>query len=217
MNRYLTLATLLSAASLLSCAGPAPAPEPGMKVLHYAPGEEMQVAVDADWSGYDKIILHSAPVEFMDNWKSNQERLHGKEIRDVDVDRIREAVSGRLAQAMFTALTEQGGFELTDESGPGVMEFQPNIVDLNILATGWVQNSIVEHLARSRGGMTIELVIRDSVSDKLLAVAWQDQTDPREGDMERTISVSNSQAIRIMSRSWAGWLVDQLEKARSGA
>ena len=216
MNRYPTFATLISTALLLACAGPAPTPEPGMKVLHHAWGEEMQVATDADWSGYTKIILHTAPVAFIENWRRNQERLHGKEIRDEDVERIRKAVSDRLVQAMSAALTEQGGYELTSESGPGVMDFQPNIVDLNVRATGWVQNTILEYLPDSRGEMTVEVVIRDSESDKLLAVASQQQSDPRQGDMERTLSVSNAHAFRLMSKSWASWLVDQLDQARSG-
>lgn len=217
MNRYYTFATLLGTALLLACAGPAPTPEPGMKVLHHYWGEEMQVATDVDWNGYTKVILRTAPVKFTENWRRNQEKLHGKAIRDVDVKRIEEAVSDRLARAMAQALTEQAGYELTDENGPGVMEFQPNIVDLNVQATGWVQDSIVEYVAATRGEMTVEVVIRDSVSGRVLAVAWQQQSDPRQGDMERTLSSSNSQAFRIMSRSWANWLVKQLDKARSGA
>lgn len=215
MNRYLTSAMFISTALLLACAGPAPAPEPGLKVLHHAWGEEMQVATDVDLNSYTKIILRDAPVTFMDNWRENQEKLHGKAIRDEDVERIAEGVSDRLAQAMYQALTEKGGYELTSESGPGVMEFQPNIVDLNVMQTGWVQNNILEQMTQTRGGMTVELVIRDSVSEKVLAVAWQQQSDPREGDMESTLSVSNSHAFRVMSRSWANWLVNQLDKARS--
>jgi hypothetical protein len=122
-----------------------------------------------------------------------------------------------LAQAMSDALTERGGYELTSESGPGVMELQPNIVDLNVLATGWVQNTIVEYLPHTRGEMTVEVVIRDSVSDKLLAVAWQQQSDPRQGDMDRALSISNAHAFRLMSRNWASWLVDQLDEAASGS
>lgn len=217
MNRYLTFATLISTATLLACAGPAPAPEPGMKVQHHSRGEEVQVATDVDLSGYTKIILHSAPVTFMENWQRKQERLHGKQIRDEDVERIREAVSDRLAQAMSAALTEQGGYELTSDSGPDVMEFQPNIVDLNIQATGWMENSIVEYLPQTRGEMTVEVVIRDSASEKLLAVASQQQSDPRQGDMERTLSVNNAHAFRVMSRNWASWLVDQLDEARAGS
>ena len=177
----------------------------------------MQVAIDADLNTYRKVILHAAPVTFIENWRRNQERLQGKQIRDEDVERIQEAVSDRWAQAMSAALTEQGGYELTSESGPGVMEFQPNIVDLNILATGWVENSIVEYLPQTRGEMTVEVVIRDSESGRLLAVAWQQQSDPRQGAIDEALSVSNAHAFRVMSRNWSSWLVDQLDEAGSSS
>lgn len=215
MYRLLTFMACLFTTLLLACA--APVPEPGMKVLHHGQGEEMQVAVDVDWNSYTKIILHTAPVEFREHWKSDQERLQGKTIRDSDVQRIKTAVAGQFDKAMFTALSERGGYEITSESGPGVMQFMPNIVDLDVQEVGWVQNSILESLPESRGSMTIELVIRDSVSDKLLAVAWQRQSDPRGGDMEMTISVSNATAFRLMSKSWASWLLKRLDEAKSGS
>jgi hypothetical protein len=216
MKRFITYALLSLTTFLLGCAGPAPAPEPGMQVIQHGRGEEMQVATGVDWNGYSKILLHAAPVEFTDNWRSNQERLHGRELRDEDVERIKASVSGQLSKALVRALSERGGYEMTTESGPGVMEFMPNIVDLDIAATGWVQSSILESLPAYRGGMTIELVIRDSVSDELLAVAWQNQSDPYEYDMDRTANFSNALAFRTMSNTWADWLLKQLEKARSG-
>ena len=176
----------------------------------------MQVAADVDWNSYTKIILHTAPVEFVESWRKNQERLHGRKIRDEDVARIESAVSGRLAKAMYETLTERGGYELTSESGPGVMVFWPNIVDLDVHATGWVQSGIVESVSDSRGSMTTELVIRDSVTDKLLAVAWQKQTDPRESDMDMAISVNNAQAFRLMSENFASWILGRLDEIRAG-
>jgi hypothetical protein len=190
MNRFITFTALCFTSFLMSCAGPAPAPEPGLEVLQHGRGHEMQVATDVDWNSYTKIILHEAPVEFVEDWRRNQERLHGRTIRDEDVARIEAAVSGRLAKAMYETLGERGGYELTSESGPGVMVFWPNIIDLDVQATGWVQGSILESLPAYRGRMTTELVIRDSVSDKLLAVAWQHQTDPRESDTDLPIGYS---------------------------
>ena len=214
MNRYLAVSTIIFMIFLQGCAGPPPVPEPGMEVVRHGHGEEMQVATGVDWDSYTKIILHNAPVEFRDNWKSDQERLHGKALRDEDVERIKSAVAGQVAKAMYRKLSEQEDFELTDQSGAGVMRFSPNIVDLDVQAAGWMENSILESLPDSRGRMTIELVIRDSVSDKVLAVAWQKQSDPREGEMELTISVSNTLAFRLMSQSWADWVVGQLGEVR---
>lgn len=216
MNRFITFTALCFTSFLMSCAGPAPAPEPGLEVLQHGRGHEMQVATDVDWNSYTKIILHEAPVEFVEDWRRNQERLHGRTIRDEDVARIEAAVSGRLAKAMYETLGERGGYELTSESGPGVMVFWPNIIDLDVQATGWVQGSILESLPAYRGRMTTELVIRDSVSDKLLAVAWQHQTDPRESDTEWSTSFSNAHAFRLMSENFADWILGRLDELRAG-
>jgi hypothetical protein len=216
MNRLITFAGLCLTAFLLSCAGPAPVPEPGLKVLEYGRGHEMQVATDVDWESYTKVILHTAPVEFVDHWRRNQELLYGKDVRDDDVARIKAAVSGRLAKAMYETLTEQGGYEPTTEGGPGVMVFMPNIVELDVQAPGWAQSGIVESLSDNRGSMTTELVVRDSVSDKLLAVAWQKQSDPRESDMEMNISVSNAYVFRLMSENFAVWILGWLDELRAG-
>lgn len=215
VRRPTKLAALALSTSLMACAGPAPLPEPGMEVLHHAHGEEVQIASDVDFSGYTKIILQSAPVEFRKDWRRDQERLHGRPMRDEDVERVRRAVGARFDRAMYDTLTERGGYELTRESGPGVMLFLPNIVDVDVVETGFVEGSILESLPESRGSMTVELVIRDAVSNELLAVAWQRQDDPRSGEMEMTLNVSNSQAFRLMSRNAADWFLKQLEAAKS--
>jgi hypothetical protein len=186
-----------------------------MEILRHAYGEEMQVAADADFNAYTKIILQSAPVEFRDHWRRDQERLHGRPLRDEDVERIRRSIGARFDRVMYDTLSGPGGYELTRESGSGVMLFLPNIVDVDVLATGWVESSILESLPESRGYMTVELVIRDAVTDELLAVAWQRQNDPRRGEMEMTVNVSNEQAFRLMSKNWANWLVKQLDAAKT--
>lgn len=216
MIRFVKFTALCFATFLLGCAGPVPTPEPGLEVLHYGRGHEMQVAPDVDWNSYTKIILHSAPVEFTDDWRRNQERLHGRELRDEDVARIGAAVSDQLSRVMFETLGERGGYEMTSKAGPGVMVFMPNIDDLDVQATGWVQGSILASLPAYRGRMTTELVIRDSVSDKLLAVAWQQQSDHRENDMEWSTNISNAYAFRLMSQNFATWIVGQLDYLRTG-
>lgn len=216
MIRFVKFTALCFTAFLLGCAGPVPTPEPGLEVLHYGRGHEMQVAPDVDWNSYTKIILHSAPVEFTKDWRRNQERLHGRELRDEDVARIGAAVSDQLSRVMFETLGERGGYEMTSEAGPGVMVFMPNITDLDVQATGWVQSSILASLPAYRGRMTTELVIRDSVSDKLLAVAWQQQSDHRENDMEWSTNISNAYAFRLMSQNFATWIVGQLDELRAG-
>ncbi len=211
MYRPVTLMTAIFAALLAACAGPAPQPQPGMEMLHWGEHEEMQVASDVDWSGYSKIILHTAPVEFRENWVRDQERIAGSPVREEDLERIRKGVSGQFGKVMYQTLSAKGGYEMTSEPGAGVLRFSPRIVDLDIQETGLVHRSMIESSTRSRGRMTIELVIHDSGSEELLAAAWQRQTDPHEGDVANT-SVSNTLAFRRMMQDWADWLIDHLEE-----
>jgi hypothetical protein len=215
IHRLLLTAAATTAALLVACAGPEPAPEPGLEILQHARNEEMQVAPGIDWSKYGRIILHAAPVEFRENWKRDQERNFGITLHDEDIERFKTTVSDQLAKVMEKRITEVGDYKLTDESGPDVLRFQPNIVDLDIRGPGWVQNSILETMTNSRGSMTLEVVIRDSVTDELLAVAWQNQSDPQEGYMEMTNVVNNTVAFRLMMQRWTDWLFRQLDKAGS--
>jgi hypothetical protein len=183
-----------------------------MEILHWSHREEMQVATVADWDSYRKIILHTAPVEFRKNWVRDQERIAGNPVREEDVERIRKGVADQFGKVMYETLSEQGGYEMTSESGAGVMRFSPRIVDLDIQEPGRMHRSMVEASVNTRGSMTIELVIHDSESEELLAAAWQRQSDPHEGEVDTT-SVSNTLAFRRMMQNWADWLLDHLEEA----
>ena len=202
--------------SMLACrGGPPVAPEPGMEIVGHGRDGEFQAAVGVDWSKYTKVILHAAPVEFRENWQRDKEREYKTKFREEDMERFKASVSGQFAKVMHKKLSGQDGYELTSESGPGVMRFLPRIVDLDIQAPGWVQGSIVESMSRTKGSVTIELVIRDSVSDELLGVGWQHQSDPQEGYMEMTKTVNNTVAFRLMMQNATDWLLKQLDEAGS--
>lgn len=214
-NRIFTIATVISMALLTACAGPEPVPEPGLEVLRHARNEEMQVAPGVDWSSYTKVILHTAPVEFRDHWKQDQERNYGVTLRDEELERFKTSVSDQYAKVVVKRLSEGDAYELTKEAGPGVMHFIPRIADLDIRGPGMIQSSILESVVNSKGSATFEMVIRDSVSDELLAVAWQEQSDPDEGYLEPTNTVNNTVAFRLMIQRSTDWLIKQLEKAEA--
>ena len=117
---------------------------------------------------------------------------------------------------MYKTLSASGDYEFTDDDGPGVMRFNPNIVDLDVTSLAWGQNSIVESIPDSRGSMTVELVIRDSASDEVLAVAWRRQSDPLSDEMSSAANASNSVVFRLMSEDWSRWLEKQLDEVKAG-
>ena len=215
MQRFTLIVTAVLAALLVACAGPAPEPQPGMKVIQYDRDGELQVASDVDLNSYTKVILHTAPVEFRDGWLRDHERINGKPYQEADLERLKKGVSDQFNKVMFGELSRSGGYEVTKEIGPGVMLFSPSIVDLDITDPRLGQAAMVESAVYSRGMMTIELVITDAESGKLLAAAFQQQSDPNKGDVvESTTSVSNTLAFRRMMVSHADWLLKGLDKAK---
>lgn len=198
---------------LQACAGSAPEPQPGMVVVQHDRSGEMQVVSDVDWNSYRKVILHQAPAEFRDSWTRDQQRMTGKPVREEDLARLTSGISGQFGKVLYEALVA-AGYEVTREAGEGVMLISPSIVKLDIKDPGLERGSLTEGIVSTRGSMTIELVITDSQSGELLAAAWQNQSDPHEGDMESTASVSNTLAFRRMMQNHAAWLLEGLDKAR---
>ncbi len=158
MHRLIVLSLTLF---MLACSsGPPITPEPGMEVIGHGRDGEFQAAIAADWSSYTKVILHTAEVEFRENWQRDKEREYKTKFREEDMERFKTTVSGQLAKVMHKELSTRDGYELTSESGPGVMRFLPRVADLDIQAPGWVQETIVDSMAYTKGSVTIELVIR---------------------------------------------------------
>ena len=64
-------------------------------------------------------------------------------------------MTGQISKEIDKTLSDSGFYDSTSESGECLMVFQQNIVDLDVQATGWVQNIILESLPAYRGGLSI--------------------------------------------------------------
>lgn len=212
MFRFIVVSLTLS---MLACSsGPPVTPEPGMEIIEHDRDGEFQAAIGVDWSAYSKILLETATVEFRDNWVRDQKRYDDNIVRERDVVRIKTGASELLGKVLTRELSG-AGYEMTDESGPGVMRFTPRIVDLDIVAPDRISDNIVVSLTDSQGSLTLELEIHDSVSGVLLATTRQYRDDPYKGYMERTTSATNSRAFRLMMERWADWLIERFDEIRS--
>lgn len=214
MNRIIiSMMVLLIAA----CATPAPAPDPGFVVFDYDRDGQIQLALDVDWSTYTKVHLETATVEFREHWVRDQKRHYDNVIREKDEERIKTGASDLLAKVLTRELSEEGAYEIVDSSGTSVMRWTPHVVELDVIAPDRVQDSFTTFLVDSQGSFTIQLEIHDSVSGKLLATTWQHQSDPYKGYLERTDSVTNTVAFRLMMERWADWLLENLASVRGNA
>lgn len=197
---------------LSACAARAPQPEPGFELVDYDRHSEFQAATGADWSGYSKVMLETATVEFRDNWVEDQRRHSDLKIREKDIERLKTGASDLFREVMSRELS-QAGYTVVTDSGADVLLFKPRIVKLDIFAPDRVRDYIGVSLADSKGFMTVELDIHDSVSGELLATTSHYLSDPYDGYMERATTVSNRQAFRMMLMRWSDWLFEGLEKA----
>jgi len=95
------------------------------------------------------------------------------------------------------------------------MRITPRITNLNIYAPDRMRDHIGSSFADSKGNMTLELEIYDSVSGTLLARMVDSQEDRQKGYMEWATSGTNRRAARFMFIRWADKLREWLINART--
>jgi hypothetical protein len=210
---------IIMAITLLSCAVMAETPEPeqstdGLRLVKKDSHGELWVTTNADWNRFTQIKLERATVEFSKNWARDQKNRMGNRPTEENMDRIKSDLSELLDEVFRQELTADDGFVMSDASGENVMRITPRIVNLNINAPDRMRDHIGYSLADSKGSMTLELDIHDSVSGTLLAQMVDSRVDPQHGYMEWANSGTNRRAARFMFIRWAGKLYDLLEEAR---
>ena len=210
---------IIMAITLLSCAVMAKTPEPeqstdGLRLVKKGPHGELQLKTNADWSRFTRIRLERATVEFSKNWARNQKTRMGNRPTEENMERIKSDLSELLDEVFRQELMADDGFTMSDTRGENVMRITPRIVNLNINAPDRMRDYIGYSLADSKGSMTLELDIHDSVNGTLLAQMVDSREDPQHGYMEWANSGTNRRAARFMFIRWAGKLYDLLEETR---
>ncbi len=171
---------------------------------------------DIDWSVYTQVILDPATVAFRRNWQRDQNRYHSFKIKTKDMDRIKAEMSELFSEVFTEELSDNGGYNITDQSGDEVMRIKPAIIDLDVFAPDTMSTAgRTTQFTESAGRMTLKLEIYDSVTGDLIAVLRERKDAPRRGYMQWTTSVSNRAEAKRMLRQWAKELVTRLDKARS--
>ena len=210
---------IIMAITLLSCAVMAKTPEPeqstdGLRLVKKGPHGELRVKTNTDWNRFTQIRLERATVDFSKNWARNQKTRVGNRPTEENMERIKSDLSELLDEVFRQELTADDGFTMSDTRGENVMRITPRIVNLNINAPDRMRDYIGYSLADSKGSMTLELDITDSVNGTLLAQMVDSREDPQHGYMEWANSGTNRRAARFMFIRWAGKLDDLLEEVR---
>jgi hypothetical protein len=210
---------IILAITLLPCAVMAKTAEPeqstdGLRLVKKSRHGELRVVTNANWNSFTHIRLERATVQFSKHWARNQKNRMGNRPTEENMERIKSDLSELLDEVFRQELTADNGFTMSDTNGENVMRITPRVVDLNINAPDRMRDYIGYSLADSKGSMTLELDITDSVNGTLLAQMVDSREDPQHGYMEWANSGTNRRAARFMFIRWAGKLYDLLEEAR---
>jgi len=175
---------------------------------------EVYIDAKVDWSRFTGIQLDKATVEFRKYWARDQRNRNGNQPTKENMGRIKSDLSELLDEVFREELPKNDAFTMSDTSGENVMRVTPKITNLNIYAPDRMRDYIGSSYADSKGSMTLELEIYDSVNGTLLARMVDSREDPQKGYMEWTTSVTNRRAARFMFIRWANKLRDFLIDAR---
>jgi hypothetical protein len=171
---------------------------------------------EADLGVYHRIKLLDPGIAFKKNWQRNQNRSDAFKVRAKDMEKIKSGLSQQFRKVFTEELTE-GGYELTDETGPDVLLVRPAIVNLDITAPDTNHATRIYQYSESAGEMTLYVELYDSETSALIAKAMDRKRDREQGYLEWRNRVSNTQAAKRILRSWAKTLREALDEARAPA
>ena len=190
-------------------------------VLEEGSVDLLYVLPDADFSGYNRVVILEAYIAFKKNWQRDQNR-DSRVRRVTDKDMARMIDHGKdLFEHIFAEELEKGGYPVVDGAAEDVLLVRPAIINLDITAPD--NNNVAGRsttYAASVGEATVFLELFDSVTGQILARAFDRQVD-RDNSMGWGMPITsalNQQKVTRAFRYWAGLLVDGLDRARaSGA
>lgn len=213
------LLVLLSApGAMLQADDPAPGISmEGLELVEKDRRGEIYADPGIDWSVYSRIQLDQATVAFRKNWQRDQNRGQPFKVRPEDMERIKSELSALFGEVFAEELTQNGGYELSDESAEDVMRITPRIVDLDVYAPDTRSSpGRTMSYTEQAGRMTLQLDIFDSVTGDMIAKTSDRQEAPRRGYMQWTTSVTNRAEARRMIERWAKDFRERLDQARAG-
>jgi len=175
---------LLTTLLLAGCAG-SKVESQSFRVAQNSKVASAQIAVDADFGRYDRLLAMELGIFFPQTYVTSDE----------DTQRIRQIFRDAF-------LSELEGYAIVDESGPTTMTVEASLVDLrNSAGTQMPQmRSSIRDLA-TPGSILFLMEMRDSVSDRVLARAADSAKAPTfssaEGDESDWASIEDA------ARHWA--------------
>lgn len=184
----------------------------GLKLVKKTIHGELLVNTSVDWNRFTEIQLERATVEFRKHWARDQKNRSGNRPTEKNMGRIKSDLSELLDEVFRDELPKNNAFTMSDKSGENVMRITPGITNLDIYAPDRMRNHIGSSFADSKGSMTLEIEIHDSVNGTLLARMIDSRSDPQKNYLEWATTGTNLRAARFMFIRWAiklrEWLIE---------
>jgi len=170
---------------------------------------------EADFSGYNKVMILDCFVAFKKGWQKEHQRA-GSHIRvsSSDMEEIKVAAADLFREVFAEELSKDGGYEIVDTAAEDVLLVRPAIIDLDVAAPD--RNSSPGRSATfttESGAATIFIELYDSVTGDILARAADRKTAGRVGGyLSYSNRVTNTADARRMMRGWAKSLRERLDE-----
>lgn len=179
----------------------------GLDVVYARPG--------ASLSAYKSVLVRPIDVSLRRDWKQSggMDRLRAS---DADVARIRERMSA-LVHEEFDKDLQQAGIAQAQAPGGDVLEVELAVTDLYAAAPEIPKqlSARSEVWALSAGSMTLQGVLRDSVTGETLARFYDYDTAREYSDPRRIEFGYNEIEARRIARRWAEALRAGVQAARA--
>jgi hypothetical protein len=145
------------------------------------------------------VLLKPPLIEVNPDWRRKSGM--GVSTTPVKIQPVIEQITAMLHEELQKALTD-GGYELVQAPGDGVVEVAPAILNLFLIATenGVQRGDSMD--GRSVGRMTLVADLRDSVSGELILRTFDDEVGPKP---ERLMRDAVAECMNWARSAMAGW------------
>ena len=186
----------------------------GLKLTKSDDFDEVYVAPDMSLDGYNKMILEPGTVSFRKNWERDYRRDHKRSLRDKDLERIKSGTINLLMDVFTKAVETNGNFALTTEKGEDTLLVRPSIIKLDVYAPDVDRSTRQKNYVREAGVATLYLEVFDSNTGEILARVVDKKRGRDHGWMREANRATNTQEAKIIFKSWAKRLNEQLAKIK---
>lgn len=166
-----------------------------------------------DFSGYSKIMLQSAGVEYRPGGEAGRTyaaRARGGPYEVTTAQKAR--LEATVREIFLEELQRSDRFELVTEAGPDVLLIRGALLDVVSYVPPDNIPGRVDVYLRSVGEATLVVEIRDSITEAILArVVDRDAAEDMSGTFIESNRVTNRAEVRRLVRRWARSLRESLE------